>query len=128
MILQLVEADRPRSLTSKLSEYLARPPKPILRFHGAFRQELGEGCRHIKFAVRNGLPLPLFYGIHGRVKYDSATDYIEKRDHIGPFSTDDWRLTIDTEGPAQVEIRVGLVPFEIQTDITEIAVGHEHRV
>jgi len=72
--------------------------------------------------VRNGLPLPLVYGIYAKVSYDSLVDYCEKTDHIGAFSTDDWRLTFESPGPAQLEIRVGLVPFEILTDRVEIAV------
>ena len=121
MILELVEADRPRSFLEKIPEYLARPPQPILRFYGGFSTEIANGKRHLLFAVRNGLPLPLFYGIYVRASYDSFTDYIEKTDHIGPFSTDDWRLTIDTTEPSQVEIRVGILPFEILTDRIQIA-------
>jgi len=121
LILELVEADRPRSFLEKIPEYLARPPLPILRFYGDFSTEIANGKRHLLFAVRNGLPLPLFYGIYVRASYDSFTDYIEKTDHIGPFSTDDWRLTIDTTEPSQVEIRVGILPFEILTDRIQIA-------
>lgn len=122
MILSLVEADRPKSVGEKISEYLARPPQPILRFYGDFGTEITDGKKHLLFAVRNGLPLPLFYGIYIRTKYNSFTDYIEKTDHIGPFSTDDWRLTLDTAGPAQVEIRVGILPFELLTDKAQVAV------
>lgn len=121
MILELVEVDRPRSFLEKIPEYLARPPQPILRFYGSFREEVTDGKRHILFSVRNGLPLPLLYGIYVKASYDSFTDYGEKTDHIGPFSTDEWRLTLDTAGPAQVEIRVGLVPLEILTDKVKIA-------
>ncbi|MBA7656165.1 hypothetical protein ES703_64080 [subsurface metagenome] len=122
MILELVEADRPRSFLEKIPEYLARPPLPILKFYGDFSTEIANGKRHILFALRNGMPLPLFYGIYVRTSYDSFTDYIEKIDHIGPFSTDDWRLTLDTVDPAQIEIRVGLLPFEILTDQVNVAV------
>ena len=122
MILQLVEVDRPKTMAEKISEYLARPPQPILRFYGDFSTEVSNDKRHILFAVRNGLPLPLLYGIYVKVKYNSSADYIEKTDHIGPFSTDDWRLTLDTTEPAVVEIRVGLIPFEILTDRVQIAV------
>lgn len=121
-MIQLVEVDRPRSFLEKIPEYLARPPQPILRFYKGFTKEIAEGKTHILFAVRNGLPLPLLYGIYVRADYDSFTDYGEKTDHIGPFSTDDWRLTLDTTEPAQVEIRVGLVPLEILTDRALIAV------
>jgi len=122
LILQLVEADRPKSLGEKMAEALSRPPLPVLRFYGDFGTEMADGKRHLLFAVRNGLPLPLFYGIYVRATYDSLTDYIEKTDHIGPFSTDDWRLTLDTVQPSQVEIRVGILPFEILTDKAQIAV------
>ena len=122
MILELVEADRPRSLLEKIPEYLARPPLPILKFYGDFSTEIADGKRHVLFAVRNGLPLPLFYGVYAEASYDGFTDYIEKTDHIGPFSTDDWRLTLDNTKPAQIKIRVGILPFEILADKAEIAV------
>lgn len=122
MILELVEVDRPKTIGEKISEFLARPPQPVLRFFGDFSTEITDGRRHIVFAVRNGLPLPLLYGIYAEARYDSFTDYIEKTDHIGPFSTDDWRLTLDTTERAQVEIKVGLVPLEILTDRAQIAV------
>jgi len=114
----LKESDRPKSLGEKISEYLARPPQPILRFYGDFGTEITDGKKHLLFAVRNGLPLPLFYGIYIK----SNAEYIEKTDHIGPFSIDNWRLTLDTAGPAQAEIRVGLLPFEILTDKAQIVV------
>ncbi|MBA7465866.1 hypothetical protein ES707_01038 [subsurface metagenome] len=122
MILELVEVDKPKSLGEKISEYLARPPQPVLRFYGDFRTELASGKKHLLFAVRNGLPLPLLYGIYVKASYDSFKDYIEKTDHVGPFSTDDWRLTLNTTDPAVIEIRVGLVPLEIMTDKTRITV------
>jgi len=118
----LREVDKPKSLGEKVAEYLARPPQPILKFYGDFRTELANGKKHLLFAVRNGLPLPLLYGIYVRASYDSLTDYIEKTDHIGPFSTDDWRLTLDTIAPAVIEIRVGLVPFEFLLDRAQITV------
>ena len=121
-MLLLKESDVPKTSGEKIAEYLARPPKPILRFYGDFGTEITDDRRHILFAVRNGLPLPLLYGIYVRATYDGFTDYIEKTDHIGPFSTDDWRLTLDTTAPAQIELRVGLVPFEILTDRAQIAV------
>lgn len=122
MILDLVEYDVPKTFGEKIAEYLARPPQPILRFYGKLTTELGEGKRHLLFAVRNGIPLPLLYGIYVEAKYNSFTDYIEKTDHIGPFSIDNWRLTLDTTSPAQVIMRVGLVPFEILLDEAKIVV------
>jgi len=121
-MLLLRESDRPKSLGEKIAEALGRPPMPILKFYGDFSTEMADGKRHLLFAVRNGMPLPLFYGIYVRTSYDSFTDYVEKTDHIGPFSIDDWRLTLDTAEPAQVEIRVGLLPFEILLDEARIAV------
>ena len=118
----LREVDKPKSLGEKISEYLARPPQPILRFYGDSSTELANGKKHLLFAVRNGLPLPLLYGIYVKASYDSLTDYIEKTDHIGPFSTDDWRLTLDTTDPAVIEIRVGLIPFEFLLDKASIVV------
>jgi hypothetical protein len=122
LILQLLEVDRPRTIGEKIAEYLSRPPQPLLKFYGDFSSEVTDGERHLLFAVRNGLPLPLLYGIYVEARYDSLADYIEKTDHIGPFSTDDWRLTLDTTGPAQIELRVGLVPVEILMDRAQIAV------
>jgi len=121
-MLLLRESDRPKSLGEKIAEALGRPPQPILRFYGDFGTEMADGKRHLLFAVRNGMPLPLLYGIYVRTSYNSFADYIEKTDHIGPFSTDDWRLTLDTTEPSQVEIRVGLLPFEILTAKAQIAV------
>ena len=112
----LRESDRPKSLGEKIAEALGRPPQPILRFYGDFKTETADDKKHLLFAVRNGLPLPLLYGIY--IKADA--EYIEKTDHIGPFSIDDWRLTLDTVQPAQIEIRVGLLPFEILTDKAQI--------
>jgi len=122
LILQLLEVDRPKTIGEKLAEYLARPPQPILKFYGDFSSEVSNGKRHLLFAVRNGLPLPLLYGIYVEARYDGLADYAEKTDHIGPFSVDDWRLTLDTTSPAQIELRVGLVPLEILTDRVQIAV------
>lgn len=122
MILELVEADKPKSLGEKIGEYLSRPPQPILKFYGQLSRGRIAGGQHILFAVRNGLPVPLLYGICIEAKYNGFTDYMEKTDHIGPWSTDDWRLTLEAKGPAEVEIRVGLMPFEILTDQIMIAV------
>lgn len=118
----LRESDRPKSLGEKIAEALGRPPMPVLRFYGDFGTEMANGKRHLLFSVRNGLPVPLFYGIYVRTSYNSFTDYIEKTDHIGPWSIDNWRLTLDTTEPSQVEIRVGLLPFEILTDKAQVAV------
>jgi len=122
MILELVENDSPKSLGMKISEYLARPPQPIIRFYGGNRTQVSDGKRHILFAVRNGLPLHLFYGIYVKASYNSSVDYAEKTDHIGPFSIDDWRLTLDNAMPSEIQIVVGLLPFEIQTDKVQIVV------
>ncbi|MBA7561655.1 hypothetical protein ES708_03294 [subsurface metagenome] len=122
MILQLLEVDRPKTLGEKLAEYLSRPPQPVLKFYGGFSSEVSNGKRHLLFAVRNGLPLPLLYGIYVEARYDGLADYAEKTDHIGPFSTDDWRLTLDIISPAQIELRVGLVPLEFILDRAQIAV------
>jgi len=121
--LQLVEIDRPRSPGEKLAEYLARPPQPILRFYGPIEEETALDGRHVLFAVRNGLPIPLLYGLYVTIRQNSSVEYISETDHIGPFSTDDWRLTLDSDGETEVEIRVGLVPFEILTDRVQIVVG-----
>lgn len=118
----LRESDRPKSLGEKIAEALGRPPMPVLRFYGDFSTETADGKRHLLFSLRNGVPLPLLYGIYVRATYNSSVDYIEKTDHIGPWSIDDWRLTLDVAGPAQVEIRVGLIPFEILTDKVKVAV------
>lgn len=117
----LREVDSPKTLGEKITEYLAKPPQPILRFYGDFSTEVTDDKKHLHFAVRNGTPLPLLYGIYVRA-YDSFTSYIEKTDHIGPFSTDNWRLTIDNIQPMVVEIRLGLVPLEILLDKIKVTV------
>uniref|UniRef100_A0A6M3LUV2 Uncharacterized protein n=1 Tax=viral metagenome TaxID=1070528 RepID=A0A6M3LUV2_9ZZZZ len=118
----LREADRPKSVIEKISEFLARPPQPVLRFYGDSSTEVTDGKRHILFTVRNGVPLPLLYGIYVEARYDSFADYIERTDHIGPFSTDNWRLTLDITQPALIDIRLGLVPMEILLDRVQITV------
>lgn len=110
----LRESDRPKSLGEKIAEFMARPPLPVLRFYG----DISINGNQVSFKVRSGLPIPLFYGIY----VEADHQYIEKTDHIGPFSIDNWRLTLDTVQPAQVEIRVGLVPFEILLDKVKLAV------
>lgn len=120
-MLLLKESDRPKSFGEKVAEFLARPPQPILRFYGDIAKS-GGVSRHVSFSVRNGLPLPLFYGIYVETSHDSRSEYIEKTDHIGPFSVDDWRLTIESVTLADVEIRVGVLPFEILTDQVKIVV------
>jgi len=117
-LILLRESDRPKSLGEKIAEALGRPPMPVLRFYGDPSTEMANGKRHLLFAVRNGLPLPLLYGIYVKAN----AEYIEKNDHIGPFSIDNWRLTLDNVEPAEVEIRVGLVPWEILTDRATVIV------
>ena len=114
----LREVDRPKSLGEKIAEYVAKPPQPVLRFYGDFSIEVTDGKRHLLFAVRNGLPLPLLYGLYIKAN----AEYLEKTDHIGPFSIDNWRLTVDNIQPTVVEIRVGLVPAEILTDRAQITI------
>lgn len=123
MILELIEVDRPKTLGERISEFLAKPPQPVLRFYGDFSSEATDGERHLLFAVRNGLPLPLLYGIYIETRYYSGTEYIEKTDHIGPFSVDNWRITLDNAEPAEIEIRLGIVPFEILTDRVQLVIG-----
>jgi len=107
-IIKVVESDQPKSLGEKLAEYLARPPKPILRLYGPLEVNRDS----LSFSVRNGLPLPLVYGVY--ISTDRG-DYMEKTDHIGPFSTDNWRVDF-THFPEVVSVKLGLVPFEILTD------------
>ena len=111
----LRESDRPKSLGEKIAEYMARPPQPILRFYGDFSSD---GRRVLHFAVRNGLPLPLFYGIY----VQANAEYIEKTDHIGPFSIDNWILDMENKAESQVDIRVGVLPFEILTDKARVTI------
>jgi len=108
MIISLVESDAPKVTGEWLAQFLARPPMPIIRF---FDEPRVEG-KAITFRVRNGLPLPLLYGVY----ISTNGDYAEKADHIGPFGVDTWKVTFDT-APSTFEIKVGLVPFELQTDM-----------
>jgi len=118
MVLILKESDRPKSLGEKIAEYLARPPQPILKFYGDFSTDGVDGRRVLHFAVRNGLPLPLLYGIY----VEADGEYLEKADHIGPFSIDNWILDMESEGESQVDIRVGVLPFEILTDKARLTI------
>lgn len=122
MLLELIEIDKPKTIGEKVAEFLAKPPQPILRFYGGISTEADRQGRQILFSVRNGVPLPLLYGVYVEAKYDSLTDYIERTDHIGGFCTDNWRLEFDNNLPAQVQIRLGIVPFEILTDKAEFAI------
>lgn len=114
----LKESDRPKSMGEKIAEYVARPPQPILRFYGNFSTEGANSSRVLHFAVRNGLPLPLLYGIY----VEADGEYQEKTDHIGPFSIDDWLLDMENKAESQVDIRVGLLPFEILTDKARVII------
>lgn len=118
-MLLLKESDSPKSIRDKIAEYVGRPPQPILKFYKDFRIQPADDGKHLLFAVRNGLPLPLLYGIY----IETDTEYIEKTDHIGPWSVDDWRLTIENVETKQVSIRVGVLPFEILTDRATIDVS-----
>lgn len=117
-MLLLRESDKPKSLGEKIAEFVARPPQPVLRFFGDFKQESADGKTILFFAVRNGIPLPLLYGIY----VETDEEFIEKTDHIGPWSVDDWRLTIENNKPNQVEIRIGILPFEILADRTTVTI------
>ena len=117
-MLLLRESDRPKSLGEKIAEYVAKPPQPVLRFYGDFSTEGADGRRVLHFAVRNGLPLPLLYGIY----VTANGEYLEKTDHIGPFSIDNWRLDMETKVDSLVDIRVSLLPFEILTDKARVKV------
>jgi len=99
-----------------------RRPQPILRFYGPVEEEPAFDGHYVTFAVRNGLPIPLLYGVYVTIRRNSSVEYISETDHIGPFSTDDWRLTLDSDEQSDVEIRAGLVPFEILTDRVKIVV------
>lgn len=111
MIIEIVENDTPRDFKTKLAEYIARPPQPILRFYGKHSWS----GNTFKFSVRNGMPFPLMYGIY----VNAEGDYREATDHIGPFSTDWWRVTFDSR-PAGISLKLGIIPFEFQTDKLEI--------
>lgn len=120
-VLELVESDKPKATPEWLSQFLARPPQPILRFYKGFEIEKGAEVNYLKFNVRNGLPIPLLYGVYVKVSQNSKVSYLEKTDHIGPFSTDRWRFGYP-KGEGEVELRVGLVPFELQTDKAKVMV------
>ena len=115
MIIEIVENDTPRDVKTKLAEYLARPPQPVLRFYGKHNWEGST----FKFSVRNGMPIPLMYGVY----IIAGGDYRGATDHIGPFSTDNWKLEVDNTNLANVVIQLGLIPFEIKTDKVEVRIG-----
>lgn len=112
MIVHLIESDKPKLAMDWLSQLLARPPQPILRFFGDFKRD----GNTLTFAIRNGVPLPLLYGVY----VEADGDYAEATDSMLPFSVDTWRVEFDVM-PASVDIRVGLVPVEFQTDRRKIA-------
>ena len=58
------------------------------------------------------------YGRHAAF----ADEYLEKTDHIGPFSIDDWILDMGNKAESQVDIRVGILPFEILTDKARVTI------
>ena len=49
-------------------------------------------------------------------------EYLEKTDHIGLSSIDDWLLDMGKKGESQVDIRVGVLPFEILTDKARLTI------
>ena len=111
MITAVRESDSPKSLGERVSEFMSRPPQPILRFKD---EPWWEG-NTLHFKIRGGLPIPLFYGVY----VEANGNYSEKTDHMHPFSTDVWSLTFDRR-PSTVKIKLGIVPFEILTDRMEI--------
>lgn len=117
-MLLLKESDTPKSLGEKVSEFFARPPQPILRFYGDFSKKIDNGKKLLLFSIRNGIPFPLLYGVY----VETDAEYIEKTDHIGPWSVDNWALVIENPETSQVSIRVGIVPFEILTDRVSVTV------
>ena len=121
MALKLYESDTPRTFQSKFTEYVQKPAWPSLRFLKDQVQvrDQPEGTR-IEFAVRSGLPVPLIYAIYVEALGSSQSEKTYDYEHIGPFSTDDWVLEIREWEPERVEVRVGLEPFEVQTDSIEV--------
>lgn len=107
MITVLKESDWPKSFREKIAEFIGRPPKPLIRFEDEPRWD----GNTLHFAVRGGLPLPLLYDIYVEADGSEA----ERADFMHAFSLDRWAVAFDKR-PSRVEIRVGIVPFEILGD------------
>lgn len=121
----LRESDAPRTLASKLAEWVQKParPKPFILKDQIRASRIPSGGRRVDFAIRQGSPFPIIYSVLARAtdsrgQFEEVIDY----DHIGPFSTDDWVLEIRDWLPDQIIIKVGLEPFEFEMDRVSIVV------
>ena len=62
-MLALRESDAPRTLSSKLVEYVQKPAFPSLRFlkDGVKVSAIPGGGRRVDFSIRQGTPIPIVY-------------------------------------------------------------------
>ena len=114
----LRESDKPRTFESKVAEYVQKPawPVPKILKDQIKVSNMLRGGRRVEFAIRQGAPMPFIYTVLARVEGGNQFEELVDYDHIGPFSTDDWTLEITGWEPRQLTLRVGIEPFEIQTD------------
>lgn len=125
MTLVLIESDRPRTLSSKLAEYVQKPARPKLVFlkDQIKTSRIPSGGKRVEFAIRQGSPFPIIYSVLARANNDRGLfEQLIDYDHIGPFSTDDWVLEILGWEPDTVVLRLGIEPFEFQTDEVTIRI------
>ncbi len=124
MAMMLRESDSPRTFASKLAEYVQKPAWPTPKFlKDQIRvSPMPNGGRRLDFAVRQGSPFPLIYTITACAENAGLFEELVDFDHIGPFSTDDWVLEITDWTPEIVVLKVGIEPFEFQTDMVRVKV------
>lgn len=124
MAMMLRESDSPRTFASKLAEYVQKPAWPTPKFlKDQIRvSRMPNGGRRLDFAVRQGSPFPLIYTITACAENEGLFEELVDFDHIGPFSTDDWVLEITDWTPEIVVLKVGIEPFEFQTDMVRVKV------
>jgi hypothetical protein len=124
MAMMLRESDSPRTFASKIAEYVQKPAWPTPKFlkDQVKVSPMPNGGRRLDFAIRQGTPFPIIYNITARAENDQHFEELVDFDHVGPFSTDDWVLEITGWTPEIVVLKVGIEPFEFQTDEVRVKV------
>lgn len=107
----------PKRVPREFSRFFAHPSRPRFVFAPDIELEEGPEQVHVKFSVLNHLPTPIFYSVSTEVFTEGLKEYSHEVNFIWPLCRDDWRLTLDKQSaPRQVELRLGLQPFEVCTD------------